>query len=132
MNQQALDYFLSHQESRQLWHYTERIPCDVLKIQRDGHPVNFVVNHPSGENRVLPSHSAEIVPQVGDDCLLVASELVRYWGRTTKKPPDVDWSKLRRIYSIDGGQAKGLGSPLVIAPLRCFAFFSADDMECVG
>ena len=128
MNSNHLEYFLANQ-NRQLWHYFERVPCDVIRIQDSGNSApEFVVNHPQFGIQVLMNEYAELVPQVGDDCILLAQLLEKYWGKNAYKYEGLDWSKPRRIYSIDNGLAKGLGSPLIVAPLRCFAVLEVSEL----
>lgn len=122
--------------NRQVWHYFERVPCDVLRIQdgRNSMP-EFVVNHPQFGINILMNEFAELVPQKGDLCCIVATELVRYWkgdsrkwqGDKDKGIPPFDWVKLRTIYSVDGNHAKVI--PFLSAPLRCFAFYSLQNNE---
>ena len=134
MNLQHLS-IIRNDHDRQVWHYLERIPLDVISINGSGVNTEFVVIHPEYGTVLLPNSMAEIVPQKGDLCCVLAAELERYWngdcrkwqGDKDKGVAPFDWVKLRTIYSVDGDHAKVI--PFLSAPLRCFAFYSLQTNE---
>lgn len=126
---------IKNDHNRQVWQYLERIPLDVVSIHERGMNTELMVVHPEHGTVLLPNSLAEIVPQKGDLCCVVATELERYWngdyrkwqGDKDKGIPPFDWVKLRTIYSVDGNHAKVI--PFLSAPLRCFAFYSLQTHE---